>query len=853
NNLAFLAGECEVGIDKDKKLYFRAWDTAAPTLNVFVVGKNVKLLQAENITDNIVTRLIVKGGFVSGAGAYEYARNADGTDGLPDSQTTYGIITKRVTAPQFGTEADVQRWSIYKLDPICVPEFAPTVEVSNLTRLINPRGNARVVDADGTEFTEPIISVKYTLSGGSLQGSLQLGAKPETLENNLVGMIREARAKTELNNITTREGIFADGFTLNFSDKLKLYAKQERLLAGVMWDEIKSYNGIETVKGNGSFVLAYYDIPGPDFYVSALRKKDMTVLWTYTFTGGYSGIEYDNTHVYVSRSTGIYKLDILTGTLVDSETYAGYVVGSISLDDDNIYMALRTGTSAMEIKKILKSDLSTAWTVSADAANDFCPYKGITNDADNVYYAINNSVSNQSYIRSIYKTDGSTSWDTTAGGYWSDDIENIWLIEEQNGIHLFVLQADGTIREYNAGGDMWYAGALKNYGATSTYSKIARTTYNNAGSISSIGDIIDYHIDGEFIYLLPVESGAVYKLEMYRKSNKELYNSVSFLSSAYTITIPYALTENMTVLDLRLNDTVHKGLYVDYVDFKKYDLQTLYYSNRASGSYLPGYRRGRDGVYADYDVMLVADYDPNTETKYYISRDNGAAWAEATFTAETPLTTALTAYSPGDDPAAPYTAIDGTWKIRDDTGNAFRTEGTGEHILMFNRFYYNYYEIQAEVKNSTVTDKPNPGFIIGYADSDNYDFVYLAYTSNLVVYARKRNGVFELDVSTAAVALTEDTYYTLKVICKENTAYIYVEGTLYVTVNDLLGGGSAGLIAQDQTNATDYCYFKDITFTVYEKMWADLTGQAAGDTGKNIKIKIEAKPGANIRAVGVAF
>jgi hypothetical protein len=207
--IAEVQGDVQYGCDQLGRLYFKDLST---TENAhFFVGKHLSDFHVQKLTDKVVNRVIMQSKKVVGGGFLTLSRD-DTTSSTKIA--TLGIRGKVVPIPQFQDPDDVWRYGGNYLDEHGEREVC-TCKPTNFTEFIFPRGKARIVDTDGTEYSLPIQSVKYKIDPTvGVVGTMELGDEaPPSAENELRDLLREiAINKSSMTSITKFEHTGAEEF-----------------------------------------------------------------------------------------------------------------------------------------------------------------------------------------------------------------------------------------------------------------------------------------------------------------------------------------------------------------------------------------------------------------------------------------------------------------------------------------------------------------------------------------------------------------------------------------------------------------------------------------------------------------
>lgn len=182
--LAVLQGDVQFGVDQNGKLYFKDYDTT--DINTFIIGTHLSTINVRRDTDGVVNDVYVQSKEVVGGG------NLNLHDEDPTSKGLYCTRTKIVQFRNSKDPDDVARYAASVIARFKDPARVVDTELPGFSTFVFPRGNVRIIDTDGSEYTFPILRVKYTLDKtAGLVGTMEIGDRLlPTLEDSMRDVVR---------------------------------------------------------------------------------------------------------------------------------------------------------------------------------------------------------------------------------------------------------------------------------------------------------------------------------------------------------------------------------------------------------------------------------------------------------------------------------------------------------------------------------------------------------------------------------------------------------------------------------------------------------------------------------------
>jgi hypothetical protein len=140
DDLAEMAQDFVMGVEEDRKFFFRAIDTAVNYDAIKVIGKHFSRYVLEKDTSGILNRIyILAGKITSGSNYICMVEDAAG------SQAAYGIREGTLTIPSSLNIDDAERWGLYQLSRLKDPiEKAKVEDVDLCMNIIKAKGKARI-------------------------------------------------------------------------------------------------------------------------------------------------------------------------------------------------------------------------------------------------------------------------------------------------------------------------------------------------------------------------------------------------------------------------------------------------------------------------------------------------------------------------------------------------------------------------------------------------------------------------------------------------------------------------------------------------------------------------------------
>ncbi len=188
--LADLAQSFVFGVDEKRELFFRGTDPQVNPVAVFMVGKNIEDFELEEDATEIYNRIFVRAGLLSGSPK----TNIQAEKSDYNSQLTYGVRERVMTAPSIRNADDADRWGAWQLDQHKRPKLKakiPWVKISD--GFIKAEGKARVIDLDGNDHKLEIKKASYRIDpSGGVRCNLELGMLPPTVGKSLKDTLFQA-------------------------------------------------------------------------------------------------------------------------------------------------------------------------------------------------------------------------------------------------------------------------------------------------------------------------------------------------------------------------------------------------------------------------------------------------------------------------------------------------------------------------------------------------------------------------------------------------------------------------------------------------------------------------------------
>jgi hypothetical protein len=142
------------------------------------------------------------------------------------------------------------------------------------------------------------------------------------------------------------------------------------------------------------------------------------------------------------------------------------------------------------------------------------------------------------------------------------------------------------------------------------------------------------------------------------------------------------------------------------------------------------------------------------------------------------------------------------------TDQTFDFTRPGEYSLL-NEGEFTEYEMEVDARSpETSNGTADLGIIFGFEDTDNFYYVtFVKWQNNVSIY--KVSGGSRSTLQSVDNALTFDTnYHKLKLVVKDNTVKLYIDGAEKCSVSENVPQGKVGLCTLD-----DEAYFDDFKLT----------------------------------------
>jgi hypothetical protein len=178
----------------------------------------------------------------------------------------------------------------------------------------------------------------------------------------------------------------------------------------------------------------------------------------------------------------------------------------------------------------------------------------------------------------------------------------------------------------------------------------------------------------------------------------------------------------------------------------------------------------------------------------------------------TPIPTATSTPTPGgvlfsdnfeDGDAIGWTVVNGAWSVVTDGAKVYKqTSTTGEALIYAGSTLWTNYTVEAKMKLYT-TGTAATGIIGRYTDGNNYYLLRLHIGYGKVELYKKSGGTFTL-LQDAALTITTNTWYSLKLVLNGGNLTGYVDGVQKVSATDnSITAGCIGVRAYVQSCAVD--------------------------------------------------
>jgi len=139
DDLAEMAQDFVMGVEEDRKFFFRAIQTSVNYDAIKVIGKHFSRYVLEKDTSGILNKIYILAGKITSGSNYICMVEDLG------SKTTYGIREGTLTIPSSLNLSDAERWGNYKLSRLAYPvEKAKVEDVELYMNIIKAKGKARI-------------------------------------------------------------------------------------------------------------------------------------------------------------------------------------------------------------------------------------------------------------------------------------------------------------------------------------------------------------------------------------------------------------------------------------------------------------------------------------------------------------------------------------------------------------------------------------------------------------------------------------------------------------------------------------------------------------------------------------
>lgn len=139
DDLADMAQDFVMGVEEDRKFFFRAINTSTNVNAIKVVGKHLKRYILEKDASKILNKIYILAGKITSGSNYICTVEDSA------SQNKYGIREGTLTIPSSLNLSDAQRWGNYKLSQLKDPiEKAMAEDVDLDLNIIKANGKARI-------------------------------------------------------------------------------------------------------------------------------------------------------------------------------------------------------------------------------------------------------------------------------------------------------------------------------------------------------------------------------------------------------------------------------------------------------------------------------------------------------------------------------------------------------------------------------------------------------------------------------------------------------------------------------------------------------------------------------------
>ena len=188
--LAEVQGEVQYGVDQDRKLYFK--DLSTTDVKSFWVGKHMERFEPRESSVGVMNRLYMQSRQLVGGGHLTLTRDQTTGD---HSISNLGLRDNVLQIPHLSDPDDVWRWAEKQLGDSGIKTICDAKPVG-FSDFIFPRGNVRITDKAGTEYSLPIQAVTYTIDPvRGFIGELEIGDEPvPTIEDEIRRLRRDISA-----------------------------------------------------------------------------------------------------------------------------------------------------------------------------------------------------------------------------------------------------------------------------------------------------------------------------------------------------------------------------------------------------------------------------------------------------------------------------------------------------------------------------------------------------------------------------------------------------------------------------------------------------------------------------------
>lgn len=172
SQLRDLAQNFVFGVDEMRELFFNGTNPTVNPLAIFSVGKNIDKFKIEETTEDIINKIYVKAGLLSGSPK----SNIQAIVNDYNSQVLYGLRETVKTAPSVRNADDAERWGTWQLDSLKRPQEKAKISWADCSGgLIKAEGKARIFDKDGNKHELPIEKAAYSVDSKGIGCALTLG------------------------------------------------------------------------------------------------------------------------------------------------------------------------------------------------------------------------------------------------------------------------------------------------------------------------------------------------------------------------------------------------------------------------------------------------------------------------------------------------------------------------------------------------------------------------------------------------------------------------------------------------------------------------------------------------------